>query len=236
MQDFLTRWQLRGIEKTDLDPLRFRSTARLFNLLGLAVVGGGAVLVLLGAFPLGPLLLGVGALVFLLPKLLVSVRAGSIREMLGTEMVFFTALVQMAFATKAHLNLLIERMTRYRELPGVRTLALAAWNNAKMIGMTDSGAYQILRYGTVDVDPDEILLYQHKIGSDIGVILDLPFDYEEPYHSALLKVEETLRRARRATRLLKDLDMVYSVREISLGRGYAVKVRESAKGLKEPLQ
>jgi len=30
--------------------------------------------------------------------------------------------------------------------------------------------------------------------------------------------------------------MVYSVREISLGRGYAVKVRESAKGLKEPPQ
>ncbi|ABL88245.1 archaeosine tRNA-ribosyltransferase [Pyrobaculum islandicum DSM 4184] len=74
--------------------------------------------------------------------------------------------------------------------------------------MTDSGAYQILRYGTVEVDPDEILYFQQKIGSDIGVILDLPFDYEEPYESALLKVEETIRRAKRAAAVLKDLDML----------------------------
>ncbi|MFN7105396.1 MAG: tRNA guanosine(15) transglycosylase TgtA [Pyrobaculum sp.] len=74
--------------------------------------------------------------------------------------------------------------------------------------MTDSGAYQILRYGTVDIDPDEILLYQSKIGSDIGVILDLPFDYQEPYHSAMLKVEETLRRAKRAAALIDQLDML----------------------------
>lgn len=74
--------------------------------------------------------------------------------------------------------------------------------------MTDSGAYQILRYGTVDVDPDEILFYQSQIGSDIGVILDLPFDYEEPYDSAVLKVEETLRRAKRATTFLDKLNML----------------------------
>ncbi|ACB38988.1 tRNA guanosine(15) transglycosylase TgtA [Pyrobaculum neutrophilum] len=83
----------------------------------------------------------------------------------------------------------------------------------KMLGwggvvMTDSGAYQILRYGTVEVDPDEILRFQQKIGSDIGVILDLPFDYEEPYGSALLKVEETIRRAKRAAAYLKEMDML----------------------------
>jgi 7-cyano-7-deazaguanine tRNA-ribosyltransferase len=82
---------------------------------------------------------------------------------------------------------------------------LLGWDG---VVMTDSGAYQILRYGTVDVDPDEILLYQSKIGSDIGVILDLPFDYEEPYHSAVVKVEETLRRAKRAATLLDKLDML----------------------------
>ncbi|ABP49650.1 MULTISPECIES: tRNA guanosine(15) transglycosylase TgtA [Pyrobaculum] len=78
---------------------------------------------------------------------------------------------------------------------------LLGWDG---IIMTDSGAYQILRYGTIDVDPDEILVYQDKIGTDIGVILDLPFDYEEPYDSALLKVEETIRRAKRAAATLLD--------------------------------
>lgn len=82
---------------------------------------------------------------------------------------------------------------------------LLGWDG---VVMTDSGAYQIMRYGAVDVDPDEILLFQSKIGSDIGVILDLPFDYEEPYTSALLKVEETIRRAKRAVAMLEDLEML----------------------------
>jgi len=87
----------------------------------------------------------------------------------------------------------------------VQVKRLLGWDG---VVMTDSGAYQILRYGTVDVDPDEILFYQSQIGSDIGVILDLPFDYEEPYDSAVLKVEETLRRAKRATTFLDKLNML----------------------------
>jgi 7-cyano-7-deazaguanine tRNA-ribosyltransferase len=51
-------------------------------------------------------------------------------------------------------------------------------------------------------------VYQSHIGSDIGVILDLPFDYEEPYDSAVLKVEETLRRAKRAATLLDSMNML----------------------------
>ncbi len=87
----------------------------------------------------------------------------------------------------------------------VQVKRLLGWDG---VVMTDSGAYQILRYGTVDVDPDEILFYQSQIGSDIGVILDLPFDYEEPYDSAVLKVEETLRRAKRAAAFLDKLNML----------------------------
>ncbi len=87
----------------------------------------------------------------------------------------------------------------------VQVKRLLGWGG---VVMTDSGAYQILRYGTVDVDPDEILFYQSQIGSDVGVILDLPFDYEEPYDSAVLKVEETLRRAKRAATLLDSMNML----------------------------
>lgn len=40
--------------------------------------------------------------------------------------------------------------------------------------MTDSGGYQVLEYGRIDVDPLEIAEYQARIGSDIAVILDKP--------------------------------------------------------------
>src|SRR5919108_1089607 len=39
---------------------------------------------------------------------------------------------------------------------------------------TDSGAYQILEYGKVEVKPREIVDYQERINTDIGVILDFP--------------------------------------------------------------
>src|SRR5437879_12151236 len=39
---------------------------------------------------------------------------------------------------------------------------------------TDSGAYQILEYGHVGVNPSEIVVYQEKINTDIGIILDFP--------------------------------------------------------------
>ena len=61
--------------------------------------------------------------------------------------------------------------------------------------MTDSGAYQILQYGGVDVEPDEIVRYQEMINSDIAVILDVPTGWGGRRH-AVETVEETLRRAR----------------------------------------
>jgi len=40
--------------------------------------------------------------------------------------------------------------------------------------MTDSGAYQILRYGDIEITPREIIQYQEKIDTDIATILDHP--------------------------------------------------------------
>ncbi|BDR91174.1 tRNA guanosine(15) transglycosylase TgtA [Vulcanisaeta souniana] len=64
--------------------------------------------------------------------------------------------------------------------------------------MTDSGAYQLLMYGKVEVSPDEILKYEIDIGTDIGVILDIPTQWGRPRDMVLLEVEETLRRAKSA--------------------------------------
>nr|WP_148682248.1 type II secretion system F family protein [Pyrobaculum neutrophilum] len=216
----LIKWQLRGIEKTDLDPLKFRGTARLFNLLGLGVLSAGGVFTALGALPLGPLFLGVGALLFFFPKLVVSLRAGSIRELLTTEMVFFTALVQMAFATKAHLNLVIERMMRYRELPGVRTLAIAAWNNAKMIGMEPMDA---MKRAVEKLAPQKLVyrfnsLYTSlRIGEDIVAKLSLYMDMDIVEFSTAMQ-----RRMDRLTSLISSLVVglaMLSVTAVVIGRG-----------------
>ncbi|QOJ78275.1 tRNA guanosine(15) transglycosylase TgtA [Infirmifilum lucidum] len=66
---------------------------------------------------------------------------------------------------------------------------------------TDSGAYQLLVYGKVEVDPLEIFTYQIEIGSDVGVILDIPTRRDTPYHQARIEVEETLRRLREAVKV-----------------------------------
>ncbi len=46
--------------------------------------------------------------------------------------------------------------------------------------MTDSGAYQILVYGEVEITQPEIIEYQKKIRSDIAVILDIPTGWDVP--------------------------------------------------------
>ncbi|MEM2214532.1 MAG: tRNA guanosine(15) transglycosylase TgtA [Candidatus Nezhaarchaeales archaeon] len=61
--------------------------------------------------------------------------------------------------------------------------------------MTDSGAYQLLVYGHVDITPDEVIVLQEKCGSDIAVILDFPTG-ETPYSEASYRVNETLKRAK----------------------------------------
>ncbi len=62
--------------------------------------------------------------------------------------------------------------------------------------MTDSGAYQILVYGEVEVSQKEIVAYQEGIGSDIATILDIPTGWKVTKEEAEVTVAETLRRAK----------------------------------------
>ena len=72
---------------------------------------------------------------------------------------------------------------------GVITNAYMLWNNARqealdkgihrLLGwkgpvMTDSGAFQLMRYKSVNITNAEIIQFQKEIGVDIGVILDVP--------------------------------------------------------------
>jgi 7-cyano-7-deazaguanine tRNA-ribosyltransferase len=62
--------------------------------------------------------------------------------------------------------------------------------------MTDSGAYQILVYGDVEVTPREIVEYQENIGSDIATILDIPTGWKVSEGCARQTVDETVKRAK----------------------------------------
>jgi len=62
--------------------------------------------------------------------------------------------------------------------------------------MTDSGAYQILVYGDIEVSQAEIVQYQEQIGSDIATILDIPTGWKVTKPHAAKTVEETIHRAK----------------------------------------
>jgi len=62
--------------------------------------------------------------------------------------------------------------------------------------MTDSGAYQILVYGDVEVTPKEIVEFQETIGSDIATILDIPTGWKVTEEHAGKTVDETWKRAK----------------------------------------
>jgi 7-cyano-7-deazaguanine tRNA-ribosyltransferase len=60
--------------------------------------------------------------------------------------------------------------------------------------MTDSGAFQLSVYGSIDVSPLEILEFQQEIHSDICVPLDIPTPPDVPRERAETELEETEKR------------------------------------------
>jgi 7-cyano-7-deazaguanine tRNA-ribosyltransferase len=99
------------------------------------------------------------------------------------------------------------------------------------IVMTDSGAYQILVYGEVEVTQPQIIDWQKKIGSDISVILDIPTGWDIPRDEVEFTVEKTLQRAREALPLIEGSDNLW-VGPIQGGK-YLDLVEKSAKAVGE---
>jgi len=93
--------------------------------------------------------------------------------------------------------------------------------------MTDSGAYQILAYGDIEVTPEEIIKFQEEIDTDIATILDLPTGWGIPKTHAEHTVKETIRRAKELAELKSRKDILW-VGPIQGGR-YLDLVAESAR-------
>jgi 7-cyano-7-deazaguanine tRNA-ribosyltransferase len=75
--------------------------------------------------------------------------------------------------------------------------------------MTDSGAYQILVYGNVDVSPKEIVRYQEEIDADIATILDVPTGWGISKRYAEQTVNETLARAKNLVKTKTRGDIIW---------------------------
>jgi len=85
--------------------------------------------------------------------------------------------------------------------------------------MTDSGAYQILQYGQVNVTNKEIVEYENTIKPDIAVILDVPTGDVRSEEEAKYTVEETINRVNESLSYIKNsLDEIIWVYPIQGGR------------------
>ncbi|MDQ4056702.1 MAG: tRNA-guanine transglycosylase, partial [Thermoproteota archaeon] len=70
--------------------------------------------------------------------------------------------------------------------------------------MTDSGGYQVLEYGSIDVEPTVIAKFEKDIRSDISVPLDKPTGYGLKYEKAKDYVEQTLKNARETLNVIEE--------------------------------
>ena len=101
--------------------------------------------------------------------------------------------------------------------------------------MTDSGAYQILVYGNVEVSQAEIVEYQEQIGSDIATILDIPTGWKVTKAHAAKTVDETIQRAKAFFRA-KTRDDILWVGPVQGGRHLDLVVKSAVEMGKLPFQ
>ncbi len=75
--------------------------------------------------------------------------------------------------------------------------------------MTDSGAYQALVYGNVEVSSEEIVRFQEDIETDIATILDVPTGWGVSREYTQFTVDETLRRATSLSQIRTSEDIAW---------------------------
>ncbi|MEM2176671.1 MAG: tRNA guanosine(15) transglycosylase TgtA [Archaeoglobaceae archaeon] len=95
--------------------------------------------------------------------------------------------------------------------------------------MTDSGSYQLMLYGDVEVSNREIVEFQQRIGSDFIVPLDIPTPPDADFATAKRDLEVTIEREKEAKELKGESMLVLPIQ----GSTHAELRRESAKKAKE---
>jgi 7-cyano-7-deazaguanine tRNA-ribosyltransferase len=93
--------------------------------------------------------------------------------------------------------------------------------------MTDSGGYQVLEFGDVDVTSEDIARQEERIGSDIAVILDRPTGLDVTRRFAKETVNKTIQSAEVTKRILSRENVIWTL-PIQGGK-YIDLVRQSAR-------
>lgn len=75
--------------------------------------------------------------------------------------------------------------------------------------MTDSGGYQVLEYGSVEVEPATIAQFEKDIKSDIPIPLDKPTGYGLPYERAKQYVDVTIENCKETLKVVGDTDAMW---------------------------
>ena len=75
--------------------------------------------------------------------------------------------------------------------------------------MTDSGAYQLLVYKSVDTTNEEIIRFQERINTDIGVVLDTPTGLVSE-DEARQTVDRTIKSEQEALNLISNKDIIWT--------------------------
>lgn len=70
--------------------------------------------------------------------------------------------------------------------------------------MTDSGGYQVLEYGSVNVKPKDMAKFEMDIKTDIAIPLDKPTGYGLNYQKAFQYVEETIVNVKDTIEIIKQ--------------------------------
>ena len=76
--------------------------------------------------------------------------------------------------------------------------------------MKDSGGYQILEFGQVNTNLEQMALFQQKIKSDICVILDKPTGYKSSREFAVNNVKDTLIAAKKTLNIIEKTDSLWT--------------------------
>jgi 7-cyano-7-deazaguanine tRNA-ribosyltransferase len=88
--------------------------------------------------------------------------------------------------------------------------------------MTDSGTFQSHVYGEIDMQPEEILNFQKKIGVDIGTVLDVFCEPEARFEDAKKELEETQKRIEESD---KNKDSIFLAAPIQGGRHLDLRLK-----------
>jgi len=75
--------------------------------------------------------------------------------------------------------------------------------------MTDSGGYQVLEYGKVDITPKDIASFERNLETDIAIPLDKPTSYGLGKAKAKSFVEQTLRVSKETLEESKETDPMW---------------------------